>query len=102
MLLLYFAVLILIFATIVTMDSAERKVKVQYAKQVKGRKMYGGQATFIPIRLMGTGVMPIIFAMSFITFPQIIMSMFGVSYESGFPAWWAKYMGTGISGGQVS
>lgn len=102
MLLLYFAVLILIFATIVTMDSAERKVKVQYAKQVKGRKMYGGQATFIPIRLMGTGVMPIIFAMSFITFPQIIMSMFGVSYESGFPAWWAKYMGTGIAGGQVS
>lgn len=102
MLLLYFAVLILIFASIVTMDSAERKVKVQYAKQVKGRKMYGGQATFIPIRLMGTGVMPIIFAMSFITFPQIIMSMFGVSYESGFPAWWAQYMGTGISGGQVS
>lgn len=101
-LLLFTVVLILIFASIVTMDSAERKVKVQYAKQVKGRKMYGGQSTFIPIRLMGTGVMPIIFAMSFITFPQIIMSMFGVNYESGFPRWWATYMGTGTAGTGVS
>lgn len=101
-LLLFVAVLILIFASIVAMDSAERKVKVQYAKQIKGRKMYGGQSTFIPIRLMGTGVMPIIFAMSFITFPQIIMSMFGADFTKGFPYWWAKYMGTGASGMGVS
>ena len=100
---LFIAVLILIFACIVTMDSAERKVKVQYAKQIKGRKMYGGQSTFIPVRLMGTGVMPIIFAMSFISFPQILMSIFGASYEEGtFSYWWAKYMGTGASGAGVS
>lgn len=100
---LFIAVLILIFASIVTMDSAERKVKVQYAKQIKGRKMYGGQSTFIPVRLMGTGVMPIIFAMSFISFPQILMSIFGATYEEGtFAYWWAKYMGTGTAGSGVS
>lgn len=101
-LLLFVVVLILIFASIVTMDNAERKVKVQYAKQIKGRKMYGGQSTFIPIKLMGTGVMPIIFAMSFITFPQILMSMFGSNFDSGFPLWWATNMGTGAAGTGVS
>lgn len=91
--LIFVVVLILIFALIVFMDSAERKVKVQYAKQIKGRKMYGGQSTYIPIKIMGTGVLPIIFAMSFITFPQIIMSIFwpnSAAYE-----WYAKNMGAG-------
>lgn len=75
--LIIFAVaLIFIFGFIVYIDGAERKIPVNYAKQIKGRKMYGGQSTHIPIRVNSTGVMPIIFAMSLITFPQLLMSIF--------------------------
>lgn len=91
--LIFLVVLLMIFSLIVTMDSAERKVKVQYAKQIKGRKMYGGQSTFIPIRLMGTGVLPIIFAMSFLSFPQIIMSIFWPN--SAAFNWYSQYLGAG-------
>ncbi len=75
-LLVFIIALILIFGFIVFIDTAERKVPVQYAKQIKGRKMYGGQSTHIPIRVNSTGVMPIIFAMSILTFPQLLMSFF--------------------------
>lgn len=91
--LIFLAVLIVIFALIVMMDGAERKVKVQYAKQIKGRKMYGGQSTYIPVRLMGTGVMPIIFAMSFLSFPQIIMSIFCPTSKAAL--WYNQYLGAG-------
>ena len=91
--LIFLVVLVLIFALIVMMDGAERKVKVQYAKQIKGRKMYGGQSTYIPVKLMGTGVMPIIFAMSFLSFPQIIMSIFCPT--SGAATWYSTYLGAG-------
>ena len=67
---------ILIFALIVFVDLAERKVPVQYAKQIRGRKVYGGQSTNIPIRVNASGVMPIIFASAILTFPQLIMSIF--------------------------
>ena len=75
------------------MDLAERKVQVQYAKQIKGRKMYGGQSNFIPIRLMGTGVLPIIFAMSFLSFPQLIMSIFWPTSDAA--TWYALHLGAG-------
>jgi len=64
------------FAAIVTVDLSERKIPVQYAKQVKGRKMYGGQSSVIPIRIAGSGVMPLIFAFALISFPQMIISLF--------------------------
>lgn len=73
---LFLIALIFIFGFIVFMDMSERKIPVQYAKQIKGRKMYGGQSTHIPIRINSTGVMPIIFAMSILSFPQLIMSIF--------------------------
>ena len=64
------------FAAIVTVDLSERKIPVQYAKQVKGRKMYGGQSSVIPIRISGSGVMPLIFAFALISFPQMLISLF--------------------------
>ena len=64
------------FAAIVTVDLSERKIPVQYAKQVKGRKMYGGQSSVIPMRISGSGVMPLIFAFALISFPQMIISLF--------------------------
>lgn len=91
--LLFLAAVIVIFGLIVFMDLAERKIQVQYAKQIKGRKMYGGQSNFIPIRLMGTGVLPIIFAMSFLSFPQLIMSMFWPTSDAA--TWYALHLGAG-------
>lgn len=92
-LLAFVVALIIIFSMIVLMDGAERKVPVQYAKQVRGRKMYGGQSTNIPIKLMGTGVLPIIFAMSLLSFPQIVMSIFWPN--SSAATWYNTYLGAG-------
>ena len=91
----------IIFFAVVYVDLSERKVPVQYAKQIKGRKMYGGQSSVIPIRIAGSGVMPLIFAFSIISFPQMIAGLFWPN--SGFNAWWTKWM-TGsstIAGGRI-
>lgn len=79
------------FAAIVTVDLSERRIPVQYAKQVKGRKMYGGQSSVIPIRISGSGVMPLIFAFALISFPQMIISLFwpGSSAEAGITKWFS-------------
>ena len=65
-------VLLLMIAYIVWMDNAERRIPVQYAKRVVGRKMYGGQNTHIPIKVNMSGVMPIIFASSILSLPPTI------------------------------
>lgn len=54
---------------IVYMSNAERRIPVQYAKRVVGRKMYGGQSTHLPIKVNASGVMPIIFASSILSLP---------------------------------
>lgn len=84
---------IVIFALIVFVDLAERKIPVQYAKQIKGRKQYGGQSTYIPLKVNASGVLPIIFATAIITFPQLIAQM--VAPQSAFYAWWVKWLGSG-------
>ena len=71
-----FAVLILIIAAVVLVTEGTRKIPVQYAKRVIGRKVYGGQATYIPIRVSGFGVMAIIFAQSLMFVPQTIRQFF--------------------------
>ncbi|MCI8272785.1 MAG: preprotein translocase subunit SecY [Clostridia bacterium] len=67
---------ILLVAGVVFVQQAERRVPVQYSKKVQGRKMVGAQSTHIPLKLAMAGVMPIIFASSFMTFPAMIISMF--------------------------
>ena len=74
---------IVLIAAVVWVQSAERRIPVQYAKKVVGRKMYGGQNTHIPLKLAMAGVMPIIFASSFLTFPAMIISIFGASHIGG-------------------
>ena len=89
---LFIVAIILIFALIVFMDGSEERVRVQYAKQIKGNKMYGGQSNHIPIKLNATGVMPIIFASALLTFPQLIISIFwpdSAAYE-----WYNEWLGT--------
>ena len=94
--LIFMIALILIFGFIVLIDSSERKVPVQYAKQIKGRKMYGGQNTNIPIKINASGVMPIIFATALISFPQLIMSIFWFDTTEGSAyMWYANNLGAG-------
>lgn len=68
--------MVLITAFVVFMTQAQRKIPVQYAKRIVGRKMYGGQSTHIPLRVNTAGVIPIIFAQSIIVFPSTIASFF--------------------------
>ena len=90
---------ILIFTLIVFVDLAERKIPVQYAKQIKGRKMYGGQNSYIPMKVNASGVMPIIFATAIITFPNLIMSLCGLTSESnGFARFYYNNLGSGSWG----
>ena len=94
-LVLFLVVMVVIFGLVVFVDGAERKVPVQYAKQIKGRKMYGGQSTYIPVRVNANGVMPIIFASSILTFPQLLFSIFWADKTTGFIGWWNKWVGSG-------
>ena len=73
------------------MTSAERRIPVQYAKRVVGRKMYGGQSSILPLKVCSVGVMPLIFAYSFMAFPSTLIQLFGGS-ESGLGLWWSRYM----------
>jgi len=92
--LLGFAIMVIaVFMLIVFVDTAERRVPVQYAKQIKGRKQYGGQSTYIPVKLNASGVLPIIFATALITFPQMIAQLFAPN--SKFYMWWMKWLGAG-------
>lgn len=77
---------IVLVAGVVFVQQAERRVPVQYAKKVVGRKMYGGQNTHIPLKLAMAGVMPVIFASSFMTFPTLILPMFmkDIATRGGF------------------
>lgn len=69
-------VFVVIIAGVIWVQQAERRLSVQYAKRVVGRKMYGGQSTHIPIKVNLAGVMPIIFAMSILAFPATIVQLF--------------------------
>ena len=88
----------LIFFAIIYVDLSERKVPVQYAKQIRGRKMYGGQSSSIPIRISGGGVMPLIFAFSILSFPQMIASMADPDASGGFTRFWNNYMSASATG----
>ena len=74
---------VVLVAGVVWVQSAERRIPVQYAKKVVGRKMYGGQSTHIPMKLAMAGVMPIIFASSFLTFPAMLISIFASNKIGG-------------------
>ena len=92
----FLAMVFVVFVLIVFFDLAERKIPVQYAKQVKGRKMYGGQSSHIPLKVNASGVLPIIFATAIITFPNLIMQLCGYTAESGwFAKFYYEYIGAG-------
>ena len=79
---------IILVAGVVFVQQAERRVPVQYSKRVVGRKMVGAQNTHIPLKLVMAGVMPVIFASSFMTFPAMIIQIFNpeIATQTGFLA----------------
>ena len=84
---LILVIYVVMIAFVILMTNAERRIPVQYAKRVVGRKMYGGQSQHIPIKVAMAGVMPIIFAMTIMTLPTSIGMMFGVTPNSGHGFW---------------
>ncbi len=97
---LFFVLAVVIFFVIVYVDLAERKIPVQYAKQVRGTKMYGGQSSVIPMKITGSGVMPLIFAFAIISFPSMIISLFvrNDSVQASLAEW---FSGSGAWYGQI-
>ena len=91
----YLLLVLVMFLLIVFIDGSERRIKVNYAKQVKGNKMYGGQSTYIPMKVNGSGVMPIIFASTFLMFPQMILSFFPA--DNSVVIFYTKYLGAGTA-----
>lgn len=85
--------IIIVIAFVVFITNAERRIPVQYAKRVVGRKMYGGQSTHLPLKVNMSGVMPVIFAQSIATFPATIAAFFPAPKEGSF---WAGLL-KGIS-----
>ena len=71
---------------IIFINDAERRIPIQYAKRVVGRKIYGGQNTNLPIKVSMSGVMPVIFAQSICSLPATICAFMGINAESG--SWW--------------
>lgn len=91
----YLLLVLVMFLLIVFIDGSERRIKVNYAKQVKGNKMYGGQSTYIPMKVNGSGVMPIIFASAFLMFPQMILSF--LPADNSVVIFYTKYLGAGTA-----
>ncbi len=81
---LFLIMALLIIAGIVYIHEGQRRIPVQYAKRVVGRKVYGGQSTHIPLKVNQAGVIPVIFAMSILLFPSTIAQWFP---QSGFAQW---------------
>ena len=73
---------------VIIMTNAERRINIQYAKRVVGRKMYGGQSTYIPMKINSTGVMPLIFGFAILQFPATIFAFFPTS---GINVWWQGF-----------
>jgi preprotein translocase subunit SecY len=85
-------VIMAIFGFVVFMEQAQRRIPVQYAKRMVGRRMYGGTSTYIPMKVNQAGVIPVIFASSLLYIPQLAVSLFGnTSHPKGWTTFIQKY-----------
>ncbi len=78
---------IAIIAFVALMEQAQRRIPVQYAKRMVGRRMYGGTSTYIPLKVNQAGVIPVIFASSLLYIPQLAAQLFGNANGKTVPAW---------------
>ncbi|MGJ3243193.1 MAG: preprotein translocase subunit SecY [Opitutales bacterium] len=79
---LMLTLLLVVTAGLVAVTQAQRKIPVQYAKRVVGRKVYGGQSSFLPLKVNYSGVMPVIFASAILMFPQQILTQMGAALDA--------------------
>ena len=87
------AFLFLVIASVIAVTQATRRISVQYAKRVVGRKVYGGQTQYMPLKVNYSGVMPIIFAQAILLFPSTILNMaFG---HKSWAVYWANQLSAG-------
>ncbi len=91
------AVVIAIVAFIVFMEQAQRRIPVQYAKRMVGRRMYGGTSTYIPMKVNQAGVIPVIFASSLLYIPTLAAQLFGKNSTAGWVGWVDRYIETSSS-----
>ena len=85
----------LVMTVVVTfIDLGERRIPLQIAKQVKGRRVYGGQSTHMTLKVVSVGVLPMIFAYSFLAFPGTLIQLIGGT-SSGAYIWWMTHMNSG-------
>ncbi len=87
---LFVAFAVVVIVGIILIQQGQRRIPVQYAKRVVGRKMYGGQSTHIPLRVNQAGVIPVIFAMALLQFPLTIT--YFMSSTSSFSIWVEKWL----------
>ncbi len=92
-LVLLVALFILVIAGVIALTQAQRRIVIQYAKRVVGRKVYGGQTQYLPLKINYSGVMPIIFAQAILLFPTQILS--GLFPESSGVRWFTEWINTG-------
>jgi preprotein translocase subunit SecY len=85
-------VVIFIVGFIVFMEQAQRRIPVQYAKRMVGRRMYGGTSTYIPMKVNQAGVIPVIFASSLLYIPTLAAQLFGKNSTAGWVAWVDRYI----------
>jgi preprotein translocase subunit SecY len=76
-----------IIAFVALMEQAQRRIPIQYAKRMVGRRMYGGTSTYIPLKVNQAGVIPVIFASSLLYIPQLVAQLFGHSSVTGWAGW---------------
>jgi preprotein translocase subunit SecY len=76
-----------IIAFVALMEQAQRRIPIQYAKRMVGRRMYGGTSTYIPLKVNQAGVIPVIFASSLLYIPQLVAQLFGHNATSGWAQW---------------
>jgi len=93
-------VLVLVIAGIIALTQAQRRIAIQYAKRVVGRKVYGGQTQYMPLKVNYAGVMPIIFAQAILTFPSMMIS--ALFPDVGAVQQWVTYFTSGVPGVTLS
>jgi len=78
---------VVIIAFVALMEQAQRRIPIQYAKRMVGRRMYGGTSTYIPLKINQAGVIPVIFASSLLYIPQLAAQLFGHNSQAGWAQW---------------
>jgi preprotein translocase subunit SecY len=91
-------VVFVVVGFVVFMEQAQRRIPVQYAKRMVGRRMYGGTSTYIPMKVNQAGVIPVIFASSLLYIPELAVSLFGNQTKpQGWVSWVQRYMEIGTT-----